>query len=46
LPRLHLHAAGIDVGATQHWVAMLEEFDPDPIRQFGAVTADLYALAI
>jgi hypothetical protein len=45
-PRLHLHAAGIDVGATQHWVAVLEECDPDPIRQFGAVTADIYALAI
>jgi len=45
LPRLHLHAAGIDVGATQHWVAVPDDCDPEPIRQFGALTADLSALA-
>jgi hypothetical protein len=45
LQRMHLHAAGIDVGATQHWVAVPDDRDPEPIRQFGAFTADLYALA-
>jgi transposase len=42
---MNLHAAGIDVGATQHWVAVPDDRDPEPVRQFGAFTADLYALA-
>lgn len=45
LQRMHLHAAGIDVGATQHWVAVPEDRDPEPVRPFGAFTADLYAVA-
>jgi transposase len=45
LQRMNLHAAGIDVGATQHWVAVPDDRDPEPIRQCGACTADLYALA-
>src|SRR5436305_3949155 len=39
------NAAGIDVGATEHWVAVSEERDEEPVRRFGAFTADLYALA-
>src|SRR5215470_18425083 len=43
--QMHLHAAGIDVGATEHWVAVPEDRDEEPVRRFGALTADLYALA-
>jgi transposase len=42
---MHLNAAGIDVGATEHWVAVPEDHDEEPVRRFGAFTADLYALA-
>ena len=45
LPRMNRQAAGIDVGATQHWVAVPDDRDPEPMRQCGAVTADLYTLA-
>jgi transposase len=50
------HAAGIDVHAAQHWVAVPPEAAPPPaadqpphlpphVRKFGACTADLEALA-
>jgi len=42
---MHLNAAGIDVGATEHWVAVPEDRDEEPVRCFGAFTADLYVLA-
>ena len=42
---MHFHAAGIDVGVTEHWVAVPEDRDEEPVRRFGAFTADLYALA-
>src|SRR5919197_4057022 len=42
---MNLNAAGIDVGATEHWVAVPEDRDEEPVRRFGAFTADLYALA-
>ena len=45
LAQMHLNAAGIDVGATEHWVAVPEDRDEEPVRRFGAFTADLYALA-
>jgi transposase len=48
VPRLkptHLNAAGIDVGATQPWVAVPADLHAQPVRPFGAFTADLYALA-
>src|SRR5215468_3053435 len=45
LKQMNLHAAGIDVGATEHWVAVPEDRDEEPVRRFGAFTADLYALA-
>ncbi len=38
-------AAGIDVHADTHWVAVPAGRDPQPVRQFGACTADLVALA-
>src|SRR5947207_13198355 len=39
------HAAGIDIGAAEHWVAVPPGADPQPVRPFGACTADLEALA-
>lgn len=42
---MNLHAAGIDGGADAHWVAVPRERDAQPVQRFGALTADLYALA-
>ena len=38
-------AAGIDVHDGAHWVAVPPDCDPQPVRRFGAFTADLEALA-
>ena len=45
LHAVNLHAAGIDVGAEAHWVAVPVEADPQPVRAFPAHTASLHALA-
>jgi transposase len=51
LPRelrtVNLNAAGVDVGAERHYVAVPEGRDPEghSVRSFGAFTADLHALA-
>jgi hypothetical protein len=45
LQHVNLHAAGIDIGATAHFVAVPPGSDPQPVRQFGAFTADLHRLA-
>jgi transposase len=45
LAAVNLHAAGIDIGAEAHWVAVPPSDDPQPVRRFGAYTADLEALA-
>jgi hypothetical protein len=45
LATVNLHAAGIDVGADTHDVAVPPPDDPQPVRGFGACTADLEALA-
>src|SRR5438874_10386084 len=42
---MHRNAAGIAVGATEHWVAVPCDRDEQPVQRFGALTADLYALA-
>ena len=42
---VHPHAAGIDIGATEHYVAVPADADPQPVRRFGACTADLESLA-
>jgi len=39
------NAAGIDVGATEVYVAVPPERDPQPVRQFATFTADLRAMA-
>lgn len=38
-------AAGIDLGATVHYVAVPPDRDPQPVRVFGTQTADLHQLA-
>src|SRR3954453_10623780 len=45
LQHVNLHAAGIDIGATAHFVAVPPGSDPQPVRQFGTFTADLHRLA-
>src|SRR5829696_8422516 len=45
LPVIDPHAAAIDVGSAEHWVAVPPDADPQPVRSFGAYTADLIALA-
>jgi len=45
LPRLNRNAAGVDVGASAHYVAVPADRDPQPVREFSAFTADLYRLA-
>jgi len=39
------HAAGIDIGEAEHWVAVPPDRSPQPVRRFGTFTADLDALA-
>jgi len=45
LAAVNWHAARIDIGAQEHWVAAPPDSDPQPVRRFGACTADLEALA-
>ena len=41
----HPHAAGIDCGATEHFVAVPEDRDLQSVRSFRTFTADLHSLA-
>ena len=45
LPQLNLNSAGIDVGATSHFVAVPAGRAEQPVQEFEAFTADLYRLA-
>lgn len=45
LPLLNPNAAGIDVGASEHYVAVPPDRAEQPVRRFGAFTEDLHALA-
>ncbi len=45
LQHVNLNAAGIDVGSDRHLVAVPEGRDEVAVREFGAFTADLHALA-
>jgi hypothetical protein len=45
LKAVHLNAAGIDVGSAEHYVAVPEDRDPQPVRRFECFTADLHRLA-
>src|SRR5438132_4331934 len=33
----HPHAAGIDIGEAEHWVAVPPGCDPQPVRRFGTL---------
>jgi len=39
------NAAGIDVGGSRHWVAVPRQACEEPVREFGALTSDLNAMA-
>lgn len=45
LPQLNANAAGIDVGATSHFVAVPADRDAEPVREFATFTNELYRLA-
>jgi len=43
--QVYPNAAGIDVGASSHWVAVPAHSTDAPVREFGVMTDDLNALA-
>jgi len=45
MERINQDAAGIDIGSASHFVAVPEDRDDQPVREFAAYTADLYRLA-
>ena len=45
LPVIEPNAAGIDIGATEIFVAVPADRDPEPIRCFPTFTVDLERLA-
>jgi transposase len=45
LEPIHPHAAGIDVGSAEHYVAVPIGRDPRPVQTFGSFTADLHRMA-
>jgi len=45
LRHINLNAAGIDIGSENHFVAVPEGRDPQPVRQFSSFTADLHRIA-
>src|SRR5882762_8666494 len=45
LPVLHPDAAGIDVGASELFVAVPADRDPQPVRSYATFTRDLHELA-
>lgn len=42
---INTNAAGIDIGAKEHYVAVAPERDEQPVRRFSAFTQDLHKLA-
>ena len=45
LERVNLKAAGIDVGARSHFVAVPADLSDEPVREFAGFTGDLHRLA-
>ena len=45
LSRVNFGAAGVDVGAGSHFVAVPESRCPQPVHEYASFTADLYRLA-
>jgi len=46
LEKIHLNAAGIDIGSGSHWVAVPEDRDEQPVREFRSFTHELIELAV
>jgi len=45
LPLINDNAAGLDIGSTEHWVAVPEDRDEQPVRNFRCYTNDLQEMA-
>jgi len=45
LKQINLNAGGIDIGDEDIWVAVPEDRDEQPVRQFGTFTVDLHDIA-
>lgn len=45
LPLLNPHAAGVDIGAREIFVAVPPDRDPEPVRSYATFTEDLHRLA-
>jgi len=45
MPIIHPQAAGIDVGAEEHWVGVPADRDAQPVQKFSAFPCDLHRLA-
>lgn len=41
---VHAHAAGIDIGSREHYVAVDASAHPNPVQSFGCTTTDLLAM--
>jgi len=46
LEALNLDAAGIDIGATHHYVSVPEDRDKEPVQRFGCYTPQLEDMAL
>jgi transposase len=44
-PIINPNAAGIDIGSAEHWVAVPEDRDEQPVRRFACFTQDLHGMA-
>jgi len=45
LKTIHRNAAGIDIGSTEHYVAVPNDRSPTPVRTFGCLTPQLHEMA-
>src|SRR5207247_6893721 len=45
LTMMEPNAAGVDIGAMEHWVAVAPDRDEQPVRKFGPFTSEHYAIA-
>lgn len=45
LERVNLFAAGIDIGSQSHYVAVPEDLDDEPVREFSCFTVELNRMA-
>jgi transposase len=45
MTRVHVHAAGVDIGSTFHVAAVSKQLTADSVQSFRSFTADLHAMA-